>query len=106
MLFPQILMSCLCLNIYRLFPGDGGNDVEQSDKPTAPVHPFHPKITLRRGVLASDCADAMQQFFKRRRKEDKKAETSATPPSCLPIPNRPSKLLAKMHDAFHMMLCL
>ncbi|KAL8549342.1 hypothetical protein ACS0TY_008255 [Phlomoides rotata] len=90
----------------RLFPGDGGNDAEPSDKPPAPVHPFHPNISIRRGVLASDCADAMQQFFKRRRKEDKKGETPAAPPSCLPISNRPSKLFAKMHDAFHMMLCL
>lgn len=89
---------------YRLFPGDG-NGAEQSDKPPAPVHPFHPKIAIRRGVLSSECADAMQQFFRRRRKEDKKAETPAPPPSSLTI-NRPSKLLAKMHDAFHMMLCL
>ncbi|KAL3636133.1 hypothetical protein CASFOL_020680 [Castilleja foliolosa] len=95
----------------RLFPsGDGENNgLEQSDKPAAPVHPFHPKIIVRRGVLASECADAMQQFFKLRRK-DKKPETPSPPPgpppSCLPISHRPSKFLAKMHDTFTLMFCL
>ncbi|KAL0296784.1 UNVERIFIED_CONTAM: tRNA(adenine(34)) deaminase, chloroplastic [Sesamum radiatum] len=91
----------------RLFPsGDGGNDLEQTDKPAAPVHPFHPKIIIRRGVLAAECADAMQQFFKLRRKKDKKPEAPSSPPTCLPISHRPSKFLAKMHDAFHLMFCL
>ncbi|KAK6116386.1 hypothetical protein DH2020_049848 [Rehmannia glutinosa] len=92
----------------RLFPSsDGGDSLEQTDKPTAPVHPFHPNIIVRRGVLASECADAMQQFFKLRRKKDKKTtDTPPTPPSCLPISHRPSKFLAKMHDAFHLMFCL
>ncbi|KAK6133797.1 hypothetical protein DH2020_032508 [Rehmannia glutinosa] len=92
----------------RLFPSsDGGNSLEQTDKPTAPVHPFHPNIIVRRGVLASECADAMQQFFKLRRKKDEKTtDTPPTPPSCLPISHRPSKFLAKMHDAFHLMFCL
>ncbi|KAL0327061.1 UNVERIFIED_CONTAM: tRNA(adenine(34)) deaminase, chloroplastic [Sesamum angustifolium] len=90
----------------RLFPsGDGGNDLEQTDKPAAPVHPFHPKIIIRR-VLAAECADAMQQFFKLRRKKDKKPEAPSSPPTCLPISHRPSKFLAKMHDAFHLMFCL
>ncbi|KAL0446944.1 UNVERIFIED_CONTAM: tRNA(adenine(34)) deaminase, chloroplastic [Sesamum latifolium] len=91
----------------RLFPsGDGGNDLEQTDKPAAPIHPFHPKIIIRRGVLAAECADAMQQFFKLRRKKDKKPEAPSSPPTCLPISHRPSKLFAKMHDAFHLMFCL
>ncbi|KAL0408802.1 UNVERIFIED_CONTAM: tRNA(adenine(34)) deaminase, chloroplastic [Sesamum radiatum] len=91
----------------RLFPsGDGGNDLEQADKPAAPRHPFHPKIIIRRGVLAAECADAMQQFFKLRRKKDKKPEAPSSPPTCLPISHRPSKLFAKMHDAFHLMFCL
>ncbi|KAH6762979.1 hypothetical protein C2S52_020412 [Perilla frutescens var. hirtella] len=91
----------------RLFPGDGGNGAEASDKPAAPVHPFHPKMNIRRGVLALECADAMQQFFKRRRKKEKKADTSPKPqPSCIPISNRPSNFMAKMHDAFHLMFCL
>ncbi|KAI3452965.1 hypothetical protein Pfo_009628 [Paulownia fortunei] len=91
----------------RLFPsGDGGNGLEQTDKPAAPVHPFHPKIIIRRGVLASECADAMQQFFKLRRKKDKKPDTPSSPPSCLPISHHPSKFLAKMHDAFNLMFCL
>ncbi|PIN13430.1 Cytosine deaminase FCY1 [Handroanthus impetiginosus] len=90
-----------------LFPsGDGGNGLDQTDKPPAPVHPFHPKIIIRRGVLASECADAMQQFFKLRRKKDKKPKPSPSPPSCLPVSHHPSKFLAKMHDAFHLMFCL
>ncbi|GFQ01374.1 trna(adenine(34)) deaminase chloroplastic [Phtheirospermum japonicum] len=93
----------------RLFPsGDGENNgLEQSDKPAAPVHPFHPKIVVRRGVLASECADAMQHFFKLRRKKDKKPETPSPPPppSCLPISHRPSKFLAKMHDTFSLIQC-
>ncbi|XP_021910210.1 tRNA(adenine(34)) deaminase, chloroplastic [Carica papaya] len=89
----------------RLFP-DGGNGSELSDKPAAPVHPFHPKMKIRRGVLPSECADVMQQFFQlRRRKKEKNAETSP-PPSCLPIRGHPSKALAKMHDIFHIMFCL
>ncbi|KAL2233456.1 UNVERIFIED_CONTAM: tRNA(adenine(34)) deaminase, chloroplastic [Sesamum indicum] len=91
----------------RLFPsGDGGNDLEETDKPAAPVHPFHPKIIIRRGVLAAECADAMQQFFKLRRKKDKKPEAPSSPPTCLPISHRPSKFFTKMHDAFHLMFCL
>lgn len=89
----------------RLFPiGEGATASEGTDKPAPPVHPFHPKMTIRRGVLESECADAMQQFFQLRRK--KKEKKSETPPSCLPISPHPSKLLNKMHDMFHLMFCL
>ncbi|KAD4983001.1 hypothetical protein E3N88_19672 [Mikania micrantha] len=93
----------------RLFPDmDGGNG---SDKPPAPVHPFHPNMTVRRGVLSSECADVMQQFFQlRRKKKDKKPEAetpSPPPPSCLPITHhRNSKFVSKLHDAFGIMFCL
>ncbi|KAI3744274.1 hypothetical protein L1987_57351 [Smallanthus sonchifolius] len=93
----------------RLFPdGDGGNG---SDKPLAPVHPFHPNMTVRRGVLSSDCADVMQQFFQlRRKKKDKKPEAvspSPPPPSCLPIGHHhKSKFITKLHDAVSIMFCL
>lgn len=92
----------------RLFPnGDGGNELESADKPAAPVHPFHPKIVIRRGILSSECADTMQQFFQlRRKKKEKKTQEPPTPPSCLPISHHPSKFLTKMHDAFHFMFCL
>ncbi|XP_051148520.1 tRNA(adenine(34)) deaminase, chloroplastic [Andrographis paniculata] len=93
----------------RLFPsGDGGNGLELSEKPPAPVHPFHPKIVIRRGVLASECAEAMQQFFRLRRKKDKKPDSSAPPPAGPPPggPHRPLKFLAKMQDAFNLMFCL
>ncbi|PHU02128.1 hypothetical protein BC332_27379 [Capsicum chinense] len=91
----------------RLFPdGDGERSLEPTDKPPAPVHPFHPNITIRRGVLAPDCADAMQQFFQLRRKKKEKKSESPPPPSCLPISRHQPKFLSKIHDAFHMMFCL
>ncbi|KAJ0683299.1 putative tRNA(adenine(34)) deaminase [Helianthus annuus] len=94
----------------RLFPDVGGSG-SGLDKPPAPVHPFHPNMIIRRGVLSSECADVMQQFFQlRRKKKDKKAEAEpASPPqpSCLPIPHHHnSKLVTKLHDVFGMMFCL
>ncbi|KAF9677261.1 hypothetical protein SADUNF_Sadunf08G0089600 [Salix dunnii] len=91
----------------RLFP-DGGdeNGSELSDKPAAPVHPFHPKMTIRRGILESECAEAMQQFFQIRRRKKEKKEDSPPQPSCLPIANPQLKILSKMHDIFHAMFCL
>ncbi|XP_044489492.1 tRNA(adenine(34)) deaminase, chloroplastic [Mangifera indica] len=89
----------------RLFP-NGEDGSEPSDKPAAPVHPFHPKMTIRRGVLASDCAEAMQQFFQlRRRKKEKKPEP-LPPPSCFPIANQPTKILTKMQHMFNFVFCL
>ncbi|KAJ0095335.1 hypothetical protein Patl1_16554 [Pistacia atlantica] len=89
----------------RLFP-NGGDGSEPSDKPAAPVHPFHPKMTIRRGVLASDCAEVMQQFFQlRRRKKEKNPET-LPPPSSLPIASQPTKFLTKMQHMFNLMFCL
>ncbi|KAF5819691.1 putative tRNA(adenine(34)) deaminase [Helianthus annuus] len=96
----------------RLFPDVGGSG-SGLDKPPAPVHPFHPNMIIRRGVLSSECADVMQQFFQlRRKKKDKKpeAESPSPPqpqPSCLPIPHHHnSKLVTKLHDVFGMMFCL
>ncbi|GMN30446.1 hypothetical protein TIFTF001_002786 [Ficus carica] len=89
----------------RLFPdGNGGNNSGASDIPAAPVHPFHPKMNIRRGVLASDCTEAMQQFFQLRRKKKEK-QTEEAPSSRISSPH-PSKLLKKMHDVFHVMFCL
>ncbi|KAK9277336.1 hypothetical protein L1049_006877 [Liquidambar formosana] len=92
----------------RLFPngGEGGNGSELTDKPPAPVHPFHPKMMIRRGVLASECADVMQQFFQLRRRKKEMKPDPPTPPSCLPIAHRPSKFLTKMHEIFNTMFCL
>lgn len=91
----------------RLFPdGDGEKSLEPTDKPPAPVHPFHPKIIIRRGVLSSECADAMQQFFQLRRKKKEKKSDPPTPPSFLPISSHHPKFLGKIHDAFHIMFCL
>ncbi|KAI9072622.1 hypothetical protein K1719_045418 [Acacia pycnantha] len=86
----------------RLFPDGGENGSETKEKPAAPVHPFHPKINIRRNVLASECAEVMQQFFQLRRK--KKNEPSPTRTSHRH--HHPSKLLHKMHDIFHIMFCL
>lgn len=104
---PMLLNSnYISLTICRLFPnGEGGNGLESTDKPAAPVHPFHPKIVVRRRVLAAECADTMQHFFQLRRRKDKKPEPT-TPPSCLPISHHPSKFLTKMHHVFHVLFCL
>ena len=34
-----------------------------------PVHPFHPNVQLRRGVLRAECAQIMRKFFRARRKD-------------------------------------
>ncbi|XP_047153652.1 tRNA(adenine(34)) deaminase, chloroplastic [Vigna umbellata] len=89
----------------RLFPDGGENASEARDVPPAPIHPFHPKMKIRRGVLATECADAMQQFFQLRRKTKK--EETPKDPSCLPVSHHhPSKILNKIHDVFHIMFCL
>ncbi|KAL4346420.1 hypothetical protein GQ457_17G016620 [Hibiscus cannabinus] len=91
----------------RLFPdGRGGNGSEVTDKPAAPVHPFHPNMGIRRGILASECADMMQQFFQLRRKKKGKNAEQPQSPSCLPITSHLSKLFTKMHDVLHLMFCL
>ncbi|ESQ28391.1 hypothetical protein EUTSA_v10018020mg [Eutrema salsugineum] len=80
----------------RLFPGGEGNGSEASEKPAPPVHPFHPKMTIRRGVLESECAQTMQQFFQLRRK--KKDKNSDPPAPTDHHHHHPSKLLNKMHQ--------
>ncbi|KAB5538270.1 hypothetical protein DKX38_015803 [Salix brachista] len=90
----------------RLFPdGQDGNGSELADKPAAPVHPFHPKMTIRRGILELECANVMQQFFQLRRRKKEKKEDSPQP-SSLSITSPQSKILGKMHDIFHAMFCL
>ncbi|KAK6931427.1 tRNA-specific adenosine deaminase, partial [Dillenia turbinata] len=90
----------------RLFRnGEGESELERASKPPGPVHPFHPKMTIRRGILESECADTMQQFFRlRRRKKDKKSDEES-PPSCFPVSSHPPKILAKMHNIFNVMFC-
>lgn len=88
----------------RLFPngGDEATGSEPTDKPPAPVHPFHPKMAIRRGVLATECADVMQQFFQlRRRNKNRNSEAPS-----LPVSHHPTKLLAKMQGIFNIMFCL
>eukprot|EP00252_Welwitschia_mirabilis_P027285 TRINITY_DN9323_c0_g1_i1.p1 TRINITY_DN9323_c0_g1~~TRINITY_DN9323_c0_g1_i1.p1 ORF type:complete len:1470 (-),score=346.80 TRINITY_DN9323_c0_g1_i1:300-4709(-) len=62
----------------------------------APVHPFHPNIKIRRGILRNECSEIMQQFFKLRRKKEKK--TGST--SCFSLVKHPSKLFSRFHDIF------
>ncbi|XP_057447946.1 tRNA(adenine(34)) deaminase, chloroplastic [Lotus japonicus] len=89
----------------RLFPDGGENVSEPRDIQPAPVHPFHPNIKIRRGVLATECANEMQQFFQLRRKKNK--EESSKEHSRLAVTHHhPSKLLNKIQDMFHVMFCL
>ncbi|CAL9180104.1 unnamed protein product [Musa hybrid cultivar] len=90
----------------RLFPGDNGgsSSLDPSSQMAGPVHPFHPNIRIRRGVLATECSDVLQQFFQLRRKKKKKPESP--PQSCLPVPNHPIKLFTRMHNIFSAMFCL
>lgn len=94
----------------RLFPEGAEREQppEVAEKPAAPVHPFHPKIKIRRGLLQSECADIMQQFFQLRRRKKKQEKQSEEPsePSCLPIPHHTSKLLHKMLDTLRVMFCM
>ncbi|KAK9133035.1 hypothetical protein Scep_012563 [Stephania cephalantha] len=87
----------------RLFPGDPESASDATNQPPGPVHPFHPKMSIRRGVLATECAEVMQQFFQLRRK---KKSPSPPPPSCLPVSPHPSKFFSKIHDIFSVMFCL
>ncbi|KAF9623684.1 hypothetical protein IFM89_003829 [Coptis chinensis] len=93
-------------DFYGLFPdgGEAGGSSSLSNQAAAPVHPFHPKMTIRRGILASECADAMQQFFQLRRRKEKKEDSPTT--SSLPVSHHPSKFFSKMHDMFSIMFCL
>lgn len=69
-----------------------------------PVHPFHPKITIRRGVLAKECAEVMQQLFQLRRKKKKikqEEEEEATSTS-----THRTKFFTRIHNMFSMIFCL
>ncbi|KAK9155390.1 hypothetical protein Sjap_002870 [Stephania japonica] len=87
----------------RLFPGDPESASDATNQPPGPVHPFHPKMSIRRGVLATECSEVMQQFFQLRRK---KKSPSPPPPSYLPVSPHPSKFFSKIHDIFSVMFCL
>ncbi|KAI4302208.1 hypothetical protein MLD38_037986 [Melastoma candidum] len=91
----------------RLFPvGEEGSRSSTSDKPAPPVHPFHPKMTIRRGILASECEDTMHQFFQFRRRKKEKKEELAMQPSGHAVSHHPSKLTDKMHHIFHILFCI
>ncbi|KNA09867.1 hypothetical protein SOVF_149550 [Spinacia oleracea] len=50
-------MFCIWSN--RLFPNgvDGEKPSEVTEMPAAPVHPFHSKMNIRRGILQEESAD-------------------------------------------------
>ncbi|KAJ9554069.1 hypothetical protein OSB04_018114 [Centaurea solstitialis] len=85
---------------------DGGNGSMPTDMPPAPVHPFHPNVAVRRGVLAAECGEVMQQFFQLRRKR----KTEPEPEKELPTPplshHHHSNFFSKMHHAFNVIFCL
>ena len=56
----------------RLFPtrGDGEDGSgEHCDCSVGPIHPFHPHLKVRRGVLGEECAKLMRDFFRERRRD-------------------------------------
>lgn len=97
-----LLTTCL---ICRLFPGDGQTstlDSANQSQTTGPIHPFHPKITIRRGVLSSECSEIMQQFFQLRRKNQK----PQLPPRAHQGHHHPIKFFSKMHNMFGRSFCM
>ncbi|CAL5047715.1 unnamed protein product [Urochloa decumbens] len=91
----------------RLFPGDGQTSTLDSANQTqavGPIHPFHPKITIRRGVLSSECSEIMQQFFQLRRR--KKQKLQSPPRAHHQGHHNPVKFLSKMHHMFGTIFCL
>lgn len=51
---------------------DDDDKRERQYRPVRPVrpHPFHPHITVRRGILADECSDIMKNFFQIRRQQE------------------------------------
>ncbi|CAD6336761.1 unnamed protein product [Miscanthus lutarioriparius] len=89
----------------RLFPGDGQTstlDSTNQSKAAGPVHPFHPKITIRRGVLSAECSEIMQQFFQLRRKK----QPQSPPQAHHHGHHHPVKFFSKMHHMFGTIFCL
>ncbi|CAN6170020.1 unnamed protein product [Urochloa humidicola] len=92
----------------RLFPGDGQtstlDSANQTQGAAGPIHPFHPKITIRRGVLSSECSEIMQQFFQLRRR--KKQKPQSPPRAHHQGHHNPVKFFSKMHHMFGTIFCL
>lgn len=89
----------------RLFPGDGQTstlDSTNQSQAAGPVHPFHPKIVIRRGVLSAECSEIMQQFFQLRRKK----KPQSPPQAHRHGHHLPVKFFSKMHHMFGTIFCL
>ncbi|CAM9001168.1 unnamed protein product [Rhodiola kirilowii] len=82
-----ILQARVTTLVWRSDSVERDNTSELADKPTAPIHPFHPKMNIRRGILAAECAQVMHHFFQLRRQKKNKSD----PPSCLPASTNPAK---------------
>lgn len=92
----------------RLFPGDGQAstlDPTNQNQTAGPVHPFHPKIIVRRGVLSAECSEIMQQFFQLRRKKKQRSESPPRPRHS-GHHHHPIKFFTKMHHMFGTVFCL
>ncbi|KMZ60493.1 hypothetical protein ZOSMA_59G00540 [Zostera marina] len=95
----------------RLFPDGEDNDDrrdtfgQSSEMASGPVHPFHPKITIRRGILAKECAEMMQQLFQLRRKQKKIKQEEENQAATLTSSHR-TKFFTRIHNMFSMIFCL
>jgi tRNA(adenine34) deaminase len=47
--------------------GEGHGAEGGAERADVRPHAFHPRIAVRRGVLATECGDLMRDFFRRRR---------------------------------------
>ncbi|CAH1424411.1 unnamed protein product [Lactuca virosa] len=104
----------------RLFSdGNEGKDANVVDKLSAPVHPFHKNMVVRRGVLAEECSRIMKNFFRLRRKKKSEPESlippelespippeSLIPPTSITVSHHGSDFLSKIQHAFKIIFCL
>ncbi|XP_023762064.1 tRNA(adenine(34)) deaminase, chloroplastic [Lactuca sativa] len=106
----------------RLFSdGNEGKDATPIDKLSAPVHPFHKNMSVRRGVLAEECSGIMKNFFRLRRKKKSVPESpiplepespipsepeSLIPPTSITVSHHHSDFLSKIQHAFKIIFCL
>lgn len=110
-LFLHLLNTIIYIWSFRLFPDGEDNDDrrdtfgQSSEMASGPVHPFHPKITIRRGILAKECAEMMQQLFQLRRKQKKIKQEEENQAATLTSSHR-TKFFTRIHNMFSMIFCL
>ena len=57
--------------------GDGGLTDDAEGAAAQRPHAFHPRMVVRRGVLADECGQLMRDFFRSRRAEQAAADAAA-----------------------------